>query len=90
MKVNIKNEEDKVNIEVTFRCGYAGDYIFTFTHNTGRESTAGLVAETVYVQFTDQIAAIRKDAYEQGWKDKTQRKKKRTWFSTCFNSIKMS
>ena len=89
MKINIKQKDKAVTINVDFYCGFAGIYIYEFIHHMDRPSSAGLVAEAIQRQFEDHIEEIRRQAYEEGWKYKQQRKKKRTWFGTCFNRIKM-
>lgn len=89
MDFNINNDGSKVEIKITFRCGYAGDYIYTFSHNVGKTSCAGLVAEALENQFNNHIKRIRQAAYNEGWEDKKKRRTKRTDFDWCANQIKM-
>jgi len=90
MKFNVKVDDAEVQLQVTFHCGYAGSYIYNFSHRMESKSSAGLVAQAVHNQFNDHIEAIRRDAYEQGWKDKRQKNRKRTWFGDCPNNRKMT
>lgn len=89
MKFGIRNNGKSIEVKLTFRCGYAGNYIYTFEHNAGAKSHAGILAETIYEQFTDHIKQIRKAAYNEGWGDKTKRRTKRTDFDWCPNIINM-
>jgi len=89
MKFQINNKGNVVDITLTFRCGWAGDYTYHFTHNVEHASYAGLLAETLDEQFANHIKQIRQAAYKEGWEDKQKRRTKRTDFDWCPNTIKM-
>jgi len=70
MKFQINNKGSVIDIALTFRCGWAGDYTYHFTHNVEHASYAGLLAETLDEQFASHIKLIRKAAYNEGWEGK--------------------
>ena len=60
-----------------------------FSHSIGDEkndAVAQLMAVHMRTQIADRVRQIRKEAYDQGWKDaKTKHRKKKT-FSQSFNT----
>lgn len=89
MEISFNNKGNNAEIIVTFRCGLAGEYNFTFSHNCDHPAYAGLVIEEIWDKFDKQIEAIREDAYSRGWEDKTKRRNKERYFGWTFNTIKM-
>ena len=55
---------------------------FVATYNCGAEWAAYLLRENINDRMRARLSAIRKEAYEQGWKDaKSKKGAKTAWFS---------
>lgn len=85
MEVNINMDGNLAVIEVTFRSGAAGNYIYKFTNTCSQKSYAGLVVDAIQDQFNDHLADIRRNAYLEGYEHGRNHKRKYTWFGQCFN-----
>ena len=85
MKASVRLNGSVLEVLITFRNGYAGDVIWTFTSDCGQICYAGLAAEALSHQFHSQIEHIRREAYELGWGDAKKRNEKRKYFSSAFN-----
>ena len=81
MKATVGMKGNLVEIKVEFRSGYAGEYTWIFTHDTGNPAYSGLAAETLCEQFNSHMRQVRSEAYEKGWRDAKARRAKCTWFS---------
>ena len=55
------------------------DYHFTWA--CANDVYAGFLANAMENQLGDRLAAIRAEAYEQGWKDAKAKRHKASWFS---------
>ncbi len=53
----------------------------SFGCGSGGEVYAGLLARAMQESFGDRVAAARRDAYEQGWKEAKAKRSKAEWFS---------
>lgn len=72
----IFHKDNVVKIEIDTNIGW---YVtLNFDQNT--ELQAILLRDSIQEKFGNVIESIRKEAYEQGWDDKTKRKPKQTWF----------
>lgn len=86
MKASVRVNNQVVELVITFMNGYAGEWDYTFSHDCSHKAYAGLAASALSRQFHDQIERIRREAYENGWKDAKGRKAKRQHFSSSFNA----
>lgn len=53
---------------------------FVFTHNCVHGYLAGLMRDQYERHMRSVLENVRKDAYNQGWKDAKAKTKKATWF----------
>lgn len=56
-----------------------GDFIFAL--RVPEEWAAMLLVQAISKQLFDAMSAIRKNAYEQGWRDAKAKRAKEQWFS---------
>ena len=54
---------------------------YHFTWHCADAVAAGFITHAMDKQLGDRLAAIREEAYEQGWKDAKAKRHKNTWFS---------
>lgn len=53
---------------------------FTFTHECGQDYLASLMCDQYERHMRSVLEKVRKEAYNQGWKDAKAKNKKATWF----------
>ena len=79
--VSLQREGSTLKLVIDYHVPYGSDWNSTFTHSLGSEHHA----QTTYAILKDaiekKIEEARREAYEQGWKDKSAKKSKKTWFS---------
>lgn len=80
--VKITRDKNKLTIEFDTHRGW----VVNFSRTSEHEIDAILLKEHIEEVFSNRIEAIRRDAYEKGWKDKSSQKTKRTWFNRCINN----
>lgn len=80
--ITFTTDETKVKASVTSSLGFS----FFFSHDTGNKAYAALVQERLWREFIAKVSEVRQEAYNKGWKDKTQRKPKQNWFPGNLNS----
>jgi len=83
---SLTNSQKTMILEVTFFTPRVGQWTYSFSHNVGHPVPAGQILNAIEEQFAERVRKIRRDAYNEGWKDKTRRKRKKTEFEECFNS----
>jgi len=62
------------------------DLKFSFTYNTGAEWVARLLRANIHQRQMSILTQIRREAYEQGWKDAKAHRTKKSWFSGMWKS----
>ncbi len=75
-----------VEITLNIAIGY-NNYDVKFGIQCASEMERDFLFAAVRDQFQKHITRIRKAAYEAGWRDKTKRNKKQTWFNWCADAI---
>jgi hypothetical protein len=74
--VEVRRNGSQVEIKVTVNNGTG----FVFAWNTGAEWSAMLLRDAVAVAIADRLETIRKQAYEDGWKDAKAKRARSQWF----------
>lgn len=64
-------------------------WTITSKYGAEHEIYAKLLRDKLHQKLYDQIEAIRKNAYEAGYNDKTKRKTKKDWFSGFIGNKEM-
>lgn len=77
--IDIKREGTFVKVVVDSQWPISGQYSFQW--DTGRNDFACLLSENLKNKMVRDIERMRRDAYNQGWKDAKAKAKKETWFS---------
>ena len=54
-----------------------------FKHDFASKAIADLVDDAITAGISDRIKEIRRAAYEEGWRDKTSRNRKKQIFNGC-------
>jgi len=70
-------QQSGADIKITINSGVG---LFSFTHNCVHGYLSGLMRDQYERHMQEVLANIRKEAYNQGWKDAKAKTKKATWF----------
>lgn len=73
-----------IKVRVSLRAGFRTHWI-ELTGESASPMERDFVFQALRDQFHDHITAIRRAAYEQGWRDKTKRRRKQVYFDYCAN-----
>ena len=78
----IKRDHNTIKIVLNYNIPYGTSWESSFSSTYDNQH----YAELVFAQLRDAIAnrfeTVRQEAYEQGWKDKSAKRTKCTWFSS--------
>lgn len=86
MKIQFNHVGEKVECRVTIDVPFCGPVIWTFSHAHTDQYYSALACQQMQKQLGDALEAIRRESYEQGWKDAKARKGgKGDWFSRQWN-----
>lgn len=77
--IQIEIKETKVRVIVDTKYPIESRYVFSF--DTGNADFAALLAENMNEKMRNDLEKIRRDTYEQGWKDAKAKKAKERYFS---------
>lgn len=78
--ISFKRIDNKVEVQVKHGVLFNDQY-FTLNINETYAYQAELLTRQLNDQLQKKLEAIRKEAYEQGWKDAKAKSAKKTWFS---------
>lgn len=82
MKIDFIHVGEKIDCKVTINVPYCGEVVWTFSHQHTDQYYSGLACSAMKQQMGDALAQIRREAYEQGWKEaKAHKGGKTEWFS---------
>jgi len=87
MKIDFKNEREKVCMAITFNIPYIGNYIYKFESTVNSLQEAAFVRDAITQQFGNTIERIQREAYEEGYKTGRAKRRKETWFRRHFNNL---
>lgn len=77
--IGIRSEKN--DLVVSFRAGYPIDgLIFELRWAAGSEWSARLLAHSLRSRISDLLSRIRREAYEDGWRDAKAKRRKATWW----------
>lgn len=79
--ISFSRIENTVKVKVQHGI-FHNDAHFALTINQDYEYQAQLLLNQLDKHLRNNLEAIRKEAYEQGWKDAKAKRKKKTWFSS--------
>jgi hypothetical protein len=77
--ISFSREENKVTIKIKHGLFYNGDY-FSLPIQQSYEYQAELLRRQLENHLNDQLKRIKREAYNEGWKDKSAKRKKRDEF----------
>lgn len=81
MEIDFSNAGEKAECKVTISVPACGNVTWTFEHTHTDKFYSGFAVSAMQTQMRDELARIRKTAYEEGWKDARAKKGgKRDWF----------
>lgn len=85
MKLDFRREGQSLFVNTTIYVPGHGDISYTATIGLGNEYYAGFVVDALKKQMGDEMNAMRRESYEEGWKAaKAKKASKETWFSSVF------
>ncbi len=84
MRASITRQGKQVALAVTVNIPFYDDRMFTLEWNCDSEVYAGLLADAMQRQTKETLKAIRREAYNEGWRDAKAKRKKATWFGGCW------
>lgn len=73
--IEYRTTGDAVSIEINSGVGK-----FTFKHECGRDYLASLMRDQHQKHMNSVLEEVRRQSYNQGWKDAKSKSKKVTWF----------
>lgn len=73
----LTRDGSKIKVEVGTSIGWT----FTTSINCSDEPYAILLKQNMENKMYEELTRIRREAYEQGWKDKSRKQKKQTWWT---------
>lgn len=76
--IQFTREGTKVRIEISSN---ALSKSFLFYHECGQDHFASLMDDSYQERMSQSLERIRREAYNQGWKDAKAKVKKESWFS---------
>lgn len=79
--LEIKRDGSKVTIAVESYVPTCGKRLAYFSIEAGSDWAAGLLREHIATAIRSRIQAIRRETYEQGWRDHQKRIQKKTFFT---------
>lgn len=79
--ISFKRDGTVVRSDVTIFVPNYEARVFYFKWEAGSGAYAGFVSAQMQREMNAGLKAIRKDAYEQGWKDAKAKRTKEEWFS---------
>lgn len=85
MRFRINKDGERTTLMLTIMVN-GTSYSCQFDHHSQSSFEADAMTMFTRDQFEEHITEIRKAAYEAGWRDKTKRYKKRTYFGFCPDS----
>ncbi len=86
MKINATLADKKVSIKLSNLPYPINQYVYVFTEDyLGGPDYHALLLHHIQRAFESAVSSIREDAYNEGWKDKASKKRKKTKFNACFN-----
>ena len=74
--LDINREDKTVNIKITTSIGWD----FIFEHSCSDTAYAAFLSKDMKEKLWKTLSDIRREAYLEGWSDKTKRKPKKDWF----------
>lgn len=77
----LKRNGSTVTIKVSYHIPFGSDWTSGFEHNCSSENEAQLLYGVLTQVFDDKIIKVRREEYNNGWKDKSSKNTKNTWFS---------
>lgn len=85
MKIEFVPAGEKLECKVTIDVPFHGPVTWTFNHTHSDKYYAALACRQMQNEMGEALIAMRKEAYEQGWKEARARKSGKTeWFSRCW------
>lgn len=86
--IKIERHEKQVRVKIEHGAYYDSEEIWLYW-NCNDELFAQLLTRQIYKKLDETIQKIRKEEYEQGWKDaKGKKKKQLEWFSPLLKLIR--
>ena len=74
----IQITQEDTNVRLSIESNLGCNYIVRY--NCGDVYYSRLLRDHLQAKMYNKLEAIRREAYEEGWRDKTKRKPKQTWF----------
>ena len=74
-------DNSKVKLEINTSIGWT----FTTSISCTDEPYAILLMKNMNDKMYEELTRIRREAYEQGWKDKSRKQRKSTWWTGRWN-----
>lgn len=84
LMITFKREGSVVICKVEMDMPYWDTRIYHFRWETGSDVCSSLLTQHARTTLSDKLRAIRKEAYNRGWKDAKAKTKKEEWFSGWF------
>lgn len=78
--ISFKRDGSTVGIAVTVQVPNYDGRVYHTQWNAGGEAYAGFLSAAMNEQMREALRNIRKEAYEQGWKDAKAKRTKENWF----------
>jgi hypothetical protein len=82
--INIHAEGKKLKVSISYKYPVS-NWQTTFSIDESSELHSKLMAENLNNHLRETIEEIRRQEYEEGWKDAKSKKKKKIWFSQLMN-----
>lgn len=79
--IQFEREDNKVKVTIQSGCI---NWQYYFRYQAYDEVHAELLTRQFDKHMRDKLESIRREAYEQGWKDAKGKKAKENWFSTLW------
>lgn len=85
---HFERDKEKVHLRVKVRPARCEtNWTHTFTYEACSEPGAGMFIECLETRMGDTLEALRKEAYENGWRDAKAKAAKRSWFSRFWPGV---
>lgn len=83
--ITFKRDNDQCECDVRIAVpGLDSDRVFYFKWCPNNETYAQMLVNEMSKQMRDQISELKRDFYEQGYRDAKQKRRKRTFFPTTW------
>lgn len=77
----IKKDMTTIQLKISYLIPYGSSWGSLFSHTCSSEHETELMYAHLLAVMEAEVTKIRREAYEQGWKDKSAKKPKQNWFS---------